>query len=599
MRRLPIVHYNFRGSLLAAHYRKPPVTPMLKFRKSSSEPLGDPRSAARWLTSLPANDPLVSQHRIVAELRTLTARTARRRPPTLEGIFSVDAHATVLARTLTAQYVEHVGRSPKIGDQLWQALFDLAYAFHECYAGFYREVSDQAHGGRWHALLPGLIGRQIVHLRQDAKLRLYRCERWVPAKWSGLFGLFTRACAYRFEREPLRLDPMGGPTTIEREFLMTLLLHLANPGNLTPKEVEWIAAQLGAWCQPLRLTVTPTSATTFYVDLAGSVGLRRRSLAPLEGRVLFVDLQPLHALFLQNRAALEQAVRNEPRSKNTAHYREQLVLFNKLASGIDPEYRPLARRGERKPASGPVDAIVGFPSICAQLHRDKTGAKAPAGVDRNFGNTMELAVFGRTRNRPGSVAGPGSGRLAAPTSLDGTWEMKDISASGFRLHAPMGAATVLTLNTLVAIRRRGQEAWVLGIIRRMRRLSAQEAEIGLQLIANVLAGADLCEQRKEREADYSVNGENPSVSGREFPGLFLSFNRREGEPPVQSLIVPAAEYHPSRSYTLRTGVLPRKMRYGRVFERHADWVWTVVDPIAPGTAPAESGPADLDERPPR
>ena len=564
---------------------------MLRFRTTSSGPLGDPRSAERWLASLPANDPLVAQRSIVAELRALAARTALRRPSTLEGVFSVDAYANGLARTLTAQYVAHVGRSPKIGDQLWQTLFELAEAFQECYAAFARELGDRSSGGKWQALVPGLIGRQIVHLRQDAKLRLYRCERWVPAKWSGLFGPFTRACGHRFEREPLRFDPMGGPTTIEREFLMTLLLHLANPGNLTPKEVEWIAGQLDAWCQPLRLTVTPTSSTTFYVDLTGSGGLRRRSLAPLEGRGLFVDLRPLHALLVQNRTVLEQTVRNEPRSESTSQYRKQLELFNKLASRIDPEYRPLPRRGERKTASGPIDAIVGFPSICAYLRRDRTAATAPVDTGRSFGNTMELAVFGRTRSEPGSRLGPVSGRLAALTAPGGTWEMKDISASGFRLNAPMGAATELTLNTLVAIRRRDQEAWVLGIIRRMRRLSAQEVEIGLQLIANTLASADLCEQRKVREADYSVNGEIPTVTGREFQGLFLLFNRREGGPPVQSLIVPAVEYHASRHYTLRTGVSPRTMRYGRVFERHADWVWTVVDPVVPGTAAAGPGPA--------
>jgi hypothetical protein len=205
---------------------------------------------------------------------------------------------------------------------------------------------------------------------------------------------------------------------------------------------------------------------------------------------------------------------------------------------------------------------------------------------------MELAVFGRTRGEPGSRLRPGPGRLAAYTAPGGTWEMKDISASGFRLNAPMGAATELTLNTLVAIRRGDQEAWVLGIIRRMRRLSAQEVEIGLQLIANTLASANLCEQRKVREADYSVNGEIPTVTGREFQGLFLSFHRREGEPPVQSLIVPAVEYHASRHYTLRTGVSPRTMRYGRMLERHADWVWTVVDPVVPGTAAATPGPTD-------
>ncbi len=376
---------------------------MLRFRTTPSGPLGDPRSAERWLASLPANDPLVAQRSIVTELRALAARTARRKPSMLEAVFSVDTHAAGLARTMTAQYVEHVGRSAKIGDQLWQALFELAQGFQECYAAFAREIPDQSPGGKWQALLPGLIGRQIVHLRQDAKLRLCRCERWDPAKWSGLFGPFMRACGHRFEREPLRLDPMGGPTTIEREFLMTLLLHLANPGNLTPKEVEWIAAQLDGWCQPLRLTVTPTSATTFYVDLTGSAGLRRRPLAPLEGRVLFVDLRPLHALLLQNRAVLEQAVRNEPRSESTSQYREQFELFNKLASRIDPEYRPLARRGERKPASGPVDAIVGFPSICAYLRGNETAAIAPAR------HRPQFRQYDGTRGLRANAREPGAG----------------------------------------------------------------------------------------------------------------------------------------------------------------------------------------------
>ena len=563
---------------------------MLGFRSKSSGPLGDPRSAERWLSTLPSNDPLVAQRSIVAELRAVAERSARRGPSTLEAVFCVDAYANGLARTLTAQYVQHVGRSTKIGDQLWQALFELAQGFQECYAAFARDLGDQPPGGKWRALLPGLIGRQIAYLRQDAKLRLYRCERWDAAKWTGLFGIFMRGCGYRFEREPLRLTPMGGPTTIEREFLMTLLLHLANPGNLTPNEVEWIAEQLDAWCQPLRLTVTPSSSTTFYVDLAGSTGLRRRSLAPLEGRVLFVDLRPLHALLVQNRTVLEQAVRNEPRSESTSRHREQFGLFNKLASRIDPEYRPLARRGERKLESGPVDAVVGFPSICTYLRRDDAVAIAPIGTGRSFGNAMEIAVFGRARE-PSPGLRPGSGQPPASTAPGGTWEMKDISASGFRLNAPMGAASELKLNTLVAIRRHDQEAWVLGIIRRMRRLSAQEAEIGLQLIANSLATADLCEQRKVRESEYSVNGKIPAATGPEFQGLFLSFNQREGEPPVQSLIVPAVEYHASRYYTLRTGGSPRTIRYGRVLERHADWAWTVVDPVAPETAAAGSGPA--------
>jgi hypothetical protein len=577
--------------ILPASDPDPPTYPMLSFRTTPSGPIGDVRSAERWLATLPANDPLVAQRSIVAELRKLAARTTRRKPPMLEGVFAVDAHANGLVRTLTAQYIEHAKRSSKIEDQLWQGLFELAQGFQECYAAFAREIADQLPRSKWHTLLPALIGRQIVHLRQDAKLRLYHCERWTPAKWSELFGPFTRACANRVEREPLRLDPMAGPTTIEREFLMTLLLQLADPGNLVPKEIEWIAAQLDAWCQPLRLTLTPKSAATFYIDLAGSTGLRRRSLAPLEGRVLFLDLQPLHALLLQNRAALEQAVKNEPRSGKTSQYRQQLGLFVKLASRLDPEFKPLARRGERKPAAGAVDAIVGFPSIAAFLRTDKTGTFTAADAGRSFGNTMELAVFGRMRAEPAARPKPGLGRLAAHTAPGGPWEMKDISASGFRLHAPMSVAMELTLNMLVAIRRQDQEPWVMGVVRRMRRLSSREAEIGLQLIANALVSAELFEQRKERADDYSVAGEPAPGNGRQFHGLFLSFNRREGEPTVQSLIVPAVEYHPSRLYTLRIGTSTRTIRHGRLLEQHADWTWTVIDTVSPGTDATGSGSA--------
>jgi hypothetical protein len=170
--------------------------------------------------------------------------------------------------------------------------------------------------------------------------------------------------------------------------------------------------------------------------------------------------------------------------------------------------------------------------------------------------------------------------------------MKDVSASGFRLHAPMNDAADLTLSMLVAIRRRDPTPWVLGIIRRIRRLSSKDAEIGVQVIATTFASAELTEQRKAREATYSVNGENPTTSGRQFHGLFLSFSRRPDEVQVQSLIVPAVEFHASQRYTLRTGLSTRTIRHGRLLERHSDWVWTVIDPVAPESDGAGAGAPD-------
>ena len=105
----------------------------------------------------------------------------------------------------------------------------------------------------------------------------------------------------------------------------------------------------------------------------------------------------------------------------------------------------------------------------------------------------------------------------------------------------------------------GENSWALGIVRRMRRLSADNAEIGLQLIANTLTAANLIEQRKARDADYSVDGEHDPLAGRRFGCLFLSYSRRAGEPAVQSLIIPPVEYQSSRRYTLQA---PHSLRSG-------------------------------------
>ena len=69
-------------------------------------------------------------------------------------------------------------------------------------------------------------------------------------------------------------------------------------------------------------------------------------------------------------------------------------------------------------------------------------------------------------------------------------------------------------------------------------MTADRAEIGLQVIANTLVGVDLVEQRKAADNDYSVDGETTTINGRTFHGLFLALRKRDADAAVQSLIVP-------------------------------------------------------------
>ena len=552
---------------------------MFSFSKVSRDPLADPRSVGRWVAGFPAGDPLAVHGQVLAELGRVAERTARRTPSRLAAVFELDARCAPLRESLTAQYIEHANRSSKIEHQLWSALFDLSQAFLLAYQAFAREMPARAHTAKWRELLPELVCRQVIQLGCDARTRLYRFEQWIPAKWAELHGLFSLACSQQIERVPLPVSKGGVTSTIEHEYLMVLLLQLVNAGNLTPRQLDWIAGELPEWTVALRLNIEPSSVTSFYVDLASREGLKRRPAVPLEGRVLFLDTRPMHSMLTQNVMMLEQKIKAQPLSERTPKRTEQLGLLTKLASQVDPEFKPFARRGERTAAAGTVDAIVGFAKISGFLRdEDLAGVPIMDAQGKSFGGTLELAVFGRNRNEGDRRVEQSRRRFAQFAAPGGPWEVKDISQTGFRLLAPMSVANAVTLGSLAAVRPQGQTAWTLGIVRRMKRLTADRAEIGLQVIANTLAGVDLVEQRKTAvDGNYSVDGEVATISGRTIHGLFLALRKRETDVAVQSLVVPAAEYQPAKRLRLVAGKTSQPIRFGRLLEQQPDWVWATVE----------------------
>ena len=89
---------------------------------------------------------------------------------------------------------------------------------------------------------------------------------------------------------------------------------------------------------------------------------------------------------------------------------------------------------------------------------------------------MEIATFGRMRNEASRAMEVARRRLASYATPGGAWDMRDVSETGYRLVAPMTTVNAVTLGTLAATPRAGQALWSLGIVRRMKRLTAERAE---------------------------------------------------------------------------------------------------------------------------
>jgi len=550
---------------------------MFGLGKSSKDPLADRKTVERWFASLPANDPLATHAAVLTELGALSEKQATRTPLRLEALFRLDALSEPVRRSLTTQYLEHGSRSTRVENQLWQALFDLAQAFLVCYQAFARDVTHRSQGGKWKTLLPALVAHQIMQQGLDAKIRLYRYEQWIPARWTDLNALFQSACTAQIERVPVAALADGTTTTIELEYLRVLLLHLMNTGNLSPRHVDWVASQTPEWCASLRLSVEPQTLSSFYVDLGQRSGLRRRPSQPLEGSVLFLDTRALHAMLMQNVVMLEQTVRNEPLSERSHRRAEQLDLLTKLAAQVDPEFRPVPRRGERQSATGQVDAIVGFAKISGFLREDDARVQS-ASRTGSFGETIEIATFGRMRNEKERAQEVARRRLATFAAAGGAWELRDTSQTGYRLVAPMTVINAVTLGTLVAIRPYGESLWTLGIVRRMKRLTSERAEMGLQVIANNLVGVELS-TLKRSDPDYFVDGEATTIQSRSFHGLFLSLKKRGTEALIQTLIVPAGEYQVGKRLQMNIGKSSQRLTFGRLLEQQPDWIWAIVEPM--------------------
>ncbi len=558
---------------------------MFGFAKTQQKDvLGDVKSAERWLASFARVEPLAFHAELVAELDRIANADPRRTPNGLEALFRVDAAANELRSTLTAQYLEHAGRSGKIEQQLWQSLYDLAHAFLSAYAAYARTLADHTHDERWNGMRAELVVRQLAHMTLDAKVRMFRCEQWIPAKWSALHELFGQACGRRIERQAIDLREGKEPVTIEQKYVETLVLQLMNTGNLKPVHVEWLARQLEQWCVPLRVTLEPPSAISFYVDLTQRHGLRRRTPDPLRGRVLFVDTSPILSLLQHYVLALEGRIKSQPLSQRSLKRVEQMALVSKLAAQVDPQFRPIARRGERVRASGNTEAVVGFANITASMREDDRVPSSELDTKATFGDTLELAVFGRRRGMDAPLA---RRRLSAYGAAGGMWDLKDISDTGLRIEAANPTQNGLGVGTLVLVRPDGQLVWTLTVLRRMKRLSAERAEVGLQVIADSAVLVDLVPEGNAGVAAYSVNGEAIAPGARAVRALFLLMRRRGEGSAVQSVIVRGSDYQSGKRYTVRTRKSSYGVRFGRLMERQHDWTWVVVEPIMLGPEEAK------------
>src|SRR5437762_4248670 len=336
--------------------------------KEIADPLVSVRAVTQWLRALPVQDVIGRQQLVLAAFESLRQPRKALDPSRVQAVLFVDAALGADRRQLIKQYVENADSGTQLSQRIWQAAFDLAQGYETAYQSILEEALLQSNNPRWKSLVPLLFARLIHYFGTDAKLRVFRFERWIPAKWVELHHVYMRAAELGIDRIPTMLGhgPNTTQWTVEQEYVYALLIHQLNTGNMTPAELDWAYAQIRSWSRRLSLDPVARSMEGFMVDVGGKTGLVR-PLGNDAGLMLrYLDTTRVCDQLDRAVTALRRAESPE-RSGVLSINQRRIAILEKIRPSVAPNLNSNLRRDARNACGVTARVRVGLARICHEL----------------------------------------------------------------------------------------------------------------------------------------------------------------------------------------------------------------------------------------
>jgi len=547
--------------------------------KEIVDPLASVRAVTQWLRALPAQDVIGRQQLVLGAFDALRQSRKPIDPSRVQALLFLDAALGADRRQLVKQYVENADSGTQLSQRIWQAAFDLSQGYISVYQVALEHALAQPTNPRWKPLVPVLFARLVHYFGTDAKLRVFRFERWIPQKWVEFHTIYMRAVELEQDRVPTALGhgPNTTQWTVEQEYVYALLIHQLNTGNMSPAELDWAYAQLRGWSRRLSLDAMARSMEGFIVDVSGKTGLVRPAGNDSGLMLRYLDTTSLAEQLDRAIASLRHAETPDRASVPSVNQRRVSIL-EKVRPAVAPNVNNNLRRDPRNACVATARVRIGLSRISHELASAKTRTMAP---EESAANPEQIEVYTiadvapvrrRVRDEHDSIA------ASLSSFTDPMWHVKDRSIAGLRIGAMGGVGQALALGALVAVRQSDVSEWLLGVVRRLNKISPDEVEGGLSIIADNVVPVTLYTKRESKEdMGFVVDGVDVSTIGARFEALYLPPPSRPDKPlMVKSIIVPTAEYADGRNVTLTTGRSVYTIVLRHLIEQRAEWSWCAI-----------------------
>jgi hypothetical protein len=414
-------------------------------------PLADPKEARRILGELPAHDPLKALEELAHWHESVGTAQGFRCDARIELLCMVDEAAQGRLRRVARDYLAGARASRFQENMVWTRAQTY---WRECALAYGRAIDGVLQNGKGAAaaapLLPLLAVRALRALAQQLKWLHLRYAPVEPSLWRVLNNIYAFAEARGIAEAPVvAVYPgMPGASSPRQEFLRALVLSVSSPDSLTPAEMDWAERLIGEFASSFAFGTTPAPALTHWTDLAQATAPQRLAKAP----------------------PASTSVRYFG-GANAAAWLQTLVQRIDV-SGQVPESLGLPPEADK---AGVVDLLRRL-----QLH---WSSAAPERKHPRHAVKSRLSIVHGFDAVVGAVAGIAS--LDFHRHPAESWTVENVSGGGFGARAPQSREDWLRIGALLALQPEGGTNWLVGLVRRVSKLGAGEARVGLQTLSRM------------------------------------------------------------------------------------------------------------------
>jgi hypothetical protein len=459
-------------------------------------PMADPKEARRLLDDLPAQDPLKALEELAHWFESVSTAEGFKLEQRLQLLFQIDEAGQPRARKLARDYFASVRPSKVQENRLWKGIHEY---WSQAGQAFGRAVDQFVTGAKGSEpakpQLPLLLVRALRSLSQQIK---WMHMRYGPVDLSA-WGIFNRVYGYAEFRGLAGTRTVvypGAPeeSTPQQEFLKGVVFSASSPDALLPLEVHLAERFIGDFTPKFTLGNAPSPETSYWTDL-------NQNMAPQ--RLVRPPQQTLTLRCFGASAALEEvkgyiqkieASRQVPSSLNLGGAYEPEVVLDVLEHlAIYWSLEPPERKHPRHNVKSRLSVAHGFDGLLSML------------------GASESLDF-----EAGAVE---------------SWIVENVSAGGFGAVVQQLKGDWLKVGALIAMQPEGGNNWVTGIVRRVNKVGAAQARVGIQSLSKAPMAGKFWTGATTETGVLLKSGEADSGEVRIVlkPGVFVPGQNLESE----------------------------------------------------------------------